>query len=139
MACQYCAQYIARAFAEVAHFEDACRVLRLDPRASRDYEAIVRGLTGIGQFGTIRLARRFPFVTNEEEFRMVADVGLHFYWMTLDFWDEIREKERLAREAKEGAAAKPSAAQKSASRWGGAERKGPCRAAAGFLAPYSRF
>ena len=99
MACKYCSQYIARAFKEVERFEDACRALRLDPKKTSDYEAIVRGLTGIGQFGTIRLARRYPFVTNEEDFRMVAEVGLHFYWMTLDFWDEIREKEALERQA----------------------------------------
>ena len=51
MACKYCSQYIARAFKEVERFEDACRALRLDPKKSTDYEAIVRGLTGIGQFG----------------------------------------------------------------------------------------
>ena len=27
---------------------------------------------------------------------MVADVGLHFYWMTLDFWQEKRQKEGAA-------------------------------------------
>ena len=53
-------------------------------------------MVGIGQFGTIRLARRFPFVTNEEEFLMVAEVGLHFYWMTLDFWQEVRQKQGAA-------------------------------------------
>ena len=99
MACKYCSQYIARAFKEVERFEDACCALRLDPKKTSDYEAIVRGLTGIGQFGTIRLARRYPFVTNEEDFRMVAEVGLHLYWMTLDFWDEIREKQALERQA----------------------------------------
>lgn len=112
MACKYCAQYIARAEREVEHFEDACRALRLDPKNSRDHEAIVRGLTNIGQFGTIRLARRYPFVTNEEEFRMVADVGLHFYWMTLDFWDEIRAREAAG--AKGAAASAKSAARRSA-------------------------
>ena len=115
MACKYCAQYIARAEREVEHFEDACRALRLDPKNSRDHEAIVRGLTNIGQFGTIRLARRYPFVTNEEEFRMVADVGLHFYWMTLDFWDEIRAKEAAERgEAPEATAAGAKGAAASA-------------------------
>ena len=28
---------------------------------------------------------------------MVADTGLRFYWMTLDFWDEIRAQEREKR------------------------------------------
>ena len=103
MACKYCSDYIARALREVEHFEDACRVLRLDPNNPRDHEDIVRGFAGIGQFGTIRLARRYPFVTNEEEFRMAADVGLHFYWMTLDYWEEIRAREAGPREANQKA------------------------------------
>ena len=92
MASKYAAQYIERAKREVKNFEVACRVLRCDPEKESDFDAIVTSMGGIGQFGTIRLARRFPFVTNEEEFLMVAEVGLHFYWMTLDFWQEIRQK-----------------------------------------------
>lgn len=93
MASTYGAQYIARAKKEVENFELACRVLGFDPDKEADYDNIVKALKGIGEFGTIRLARRFPFVTNEEHFLMVADVGLHFYWMTLDFWQEKRQKE----------------------------------------------
>lgn len=96
MASKYAAQYIERAKRDVKNFEQACRVLRFDPEKESDFDAIVTALAGIGQFGTIRLARRFPFVTDEEHFLMVADVGLHFYWMTLDFWQEIRQKEGAA-------------------------------------------
>ena len=91
MASKYAAQYIERAKREVKNFEVACRVLQFDPEKES-----VTSMVGIGQFGTIRLARRFPFVTNEEEFLMVAEVGLHFYWMTLDFWQEIRQKQGAA-------------------------------------------
>lgn len=96
MASKYAAQYIERAKREVKNFEVACRVLRFDPEKESDFDAVVTSMVGIGQFGTIRLARRFPFVTNEEEFLMVAEVGLHFYWMTLDFWQEIRQKQGAA-------------------------------------------
>ena len=96
MASKYAAQYIERAKRHVKNFKKACRVLRFDPEKESDFDAIVTALAGIGQFGTIRLARRFPFVTDEEQFLMVADVGLHFYWMTLDFWQEIRQKEGAA-------------------------------------------
>lgn len=96
MASKYAAQYIERAKREVKNFEVACRVLRFDPEKESDFDTIVTSMVGIGQFGTIRLARRFPFVTNEEEFLMVAEVGLHFYWMTLDFWQEIRQKQGAA-------------------------------------------
>ena len=97
MTCKYCEQYIERARTSVPNFEKACVALKLDPSRASDYEEIVKALTGIGQFGTIRLARRFPFVTDEEVYRMVADTGLRFYWMTLDFWDEIRAQEREKR------------------------------------------
>ncbi len=96
MVCRYCPLYIERAYKEVENFENACKVLKLDPKKKSDWEEIVKGLVAIGQFGTIRLARRYPFVTNEEDFLMVADVGLHFYWMTLDFWEEEREKNGAA-------------------------------------------
>ncbi len=96
MSCKYCEQYIRRALKEVEDFEKVCKILRLDPAKSSDWEAIVKGLSAIGQFGTIRLARQFDFVTNEEEFRLAALVGLHFYWMILDFWEE--ENARLLKE-----------------------------------------
>ena len=79
MASKYAAQYIERAKREVKNFEVACRVLRFDPEKESDFDAIVTS-----------------FVTNEEEFLMVAEVGLHFYWMTLDFWQEIRQKQGAA-------------------------------------------
>ena len=85
MASKYAAQYIERAKREVKNFEVACRVLRFDPEKESDFDAIVTSMVGIGQF-----------VTNEEEFLMVAEVGLHFYWMTLDFWQEIRQKQGAA-------------------------------------------
>ena len=95
MASKYAAQYIERAKREVKNFEVACRVY-MEIEKESGFDAIVTSMVGIGQFGTIRLARRFPFVTNEEEFLMVAEVGLHFYWMTLDFWQEIRQKQGAA-------------------------------------------
>lgn len=96
MASKYAAQYIERARKEIRNFDEACRVLQFDPNRESDHENIVRALVGIGQFGTIRLARRFPFVTDEQEFLMVAKVGLHFYWMTLDFWQNVRKEQGAA-------------------------------------------
>ncbi len=93
MSCKYCAMYVSRALASVENFEKACELLHFDPKKKEDEEAIVKAFAAIGQFGTIRLARAFPWVTNEEEFHMVTLVGLHFYWMLLDAWEEIREKE----------------------------------------------
>ncbi len=93
MPSKYAAQYIERAKKEVENFDWACRVLRFDPDNPAQQDALVKALKGIGAHGTIRLARRFPFVTNETEFLMVADVGLHFYWLTLDFWQEKRAAE----------------------------------------------
>lgn len=93
MASKYASQYIARAKKEIKNFEAACRVLQFEPDRESEHEAIVKAFAGIGQFGTIRLARRFPFVTDEAQFLMVAEVGLHFYWMTLDFWQEKRRNE----------------------------------------------
>ena len=90
----YAALYVKRAFREVPDFERACKILKLDANDPAQYPAIVKALCAIGQFGTIRLARKFPFVTNEEEFRLTALVGLRFYWVVLDFWDEEREKEK---------------------------------------------
>ena len=97
MACKYCADYIARGLKDVENFEKACEALRLDPHKQSDWEAIVR---------TIRLARRFPFVTDEKTFLMVARTALNFYWMTLDFWEDKLVIERQKRkEADEKAAA----------------------------------
>lgn len=106
MACKYCAEYIRLAFTEVPGFEAACTVIGMNPKNPADYERIFDALAGIGQFGTIRLARAFPSVTDEEQFRTVAKAGLHFYWMVLDFWADQRKKE---------AAAKLQAAQKAKS------------------------
>ena len=106
MACKYCADYIARGLKDVENFEKACEALRLDPHKQSDWEAIVRAMVMIGQFGTIRLARRFPFVTAEKTFLMVARTALNFYWMTLDFWEDKLVIERQKRkEADEKAAA----------------------------------
>ena len=97
MACKYCADYIARGLKDVENFEKACEALRLDPHKQSDWEAIVRAMVMIGQFGTIRLARRFPFVTDEKTFLMVARTALNFYWMTLDFWEDKLVIERQKR------------------------------------------
>jgi len=106
MNCRYCADYIKRAHAEVADFERACQILKLDPRREEDFEAIIKALSAIGQFGAIRLARRYPWVKDESDFHLVTIVGLHFYWMTLDFWEEIR-----AQQAKQRADGSLSSAQ----------------------------
>lgn len=97
--CKYCRDYIERARREVEHFDEACQCLRLDPDNPRDAVAIVRGLRGIGAHGAIRLARQFPFVTDEAQFAMCTQVGLHFYWMTLDFWQEMRDKQAAQQKA----------------------------------------
>ena len=60
MSCRYCAEYIRRADQRVKNFREACRILKLNPDKKEDEEAIVKALGGIGQFGSIRLARRFP-------------------------------------------------------------------------------
>ncbi len=88
MTTKFCAEYIRRARGKVAHFDEACAALKLDPNKESQWPAIVKALGMIGQFGTIRLARRFPFVTDEKTFLMVARVGLEFYWVMLDVWDE---------------------------------------------------
>lgn len=97
MSCKYCSQYIARALKDVENFEAACAILHLDPHKQGDAEAILNAFGQIGQFGTIRLARKFPFVTDEAQFQMVARTALEFYWMLLDFWEEQREIERSQR------------------------------------------
>ena len=88
MTTRFCAEYIRRAREKIAHFEEACRALQLDPAKESQWPAIVKALGMIGQFGTIRLARRFPFVTDEKTFAMVAQAGLEFYWVMLEVWDE---------------------------------------------------
>lgn len=93
MSCRYCAEYIRRADQRVKNFREACRILKLNPDKKEDEEAIVKALGGIGQFGSIRLARRFPWVTDESEFHLVTIAGLHFYWMLLDAWEDIRLQE----------------------------------------------
>lgn len=111
MACKYCAQYVARALKEVPNFEKACRALQLNPANPADAENILKSMGQIGQFGTIRLARKFPFVTDEAEFQMVARTALEFYWMLLDFWEEQRAAERKERAARDAAQQKREAAQ----------------------------
>lgn len=100
MSCKYCAEYIRRALKTVENFERACVLLRLDPKKKQDEEAIVKALVGIGQFGAIRLARRYPWITDETEFHLVTIAGLHFYWLTLDAWEEFRAAEAAEREKK---------------------------------------
>ena len=102
MSCRYCAEYIRRAKSQVKNFREACRILKLDPDKSEDEEAIVKAFAGIGQFGSIRLARRYPWVTDEAQFHLVTIAGLHFYWMLLDAWEDIRSEE-----AKKASAKKP--------------------------------
>ncbi len=88
MTTKFCAEYIRRARRKIEHFDEACAALKLDPNRESQWPAIVKALGMIGQFGTIRLARRFPFVTDEKTFLMVARAGLEFYWVMLDVWDE---------------------------------------------------
>ena len=90
---KYSAQIIERAKREVEHFDEACRCLELDPDKPAQWDSIIKGLRGIGAHGSIRLARQYPFVTDEALFEMCTRVGLHFYWMTIDFWEEMRAKE----------------------------------------------
>lgn len=94
MSCRYCTEYVKRAMAGVENFERACEILHLDPKEKKDEEAIAKAFAAIGQFGSIRLARKFPWVTDEKEFHLVTVAGLHFYWMLLDAWEEIRAKEK---------------------------------------------
>lgn len=107
--CKYCADFIRKGLEKVPHFEEVCAILRLDPKKRKDQSEIVPALTSIGQFGTIRLARKYPFVTDEAQFQMVARTALEFYWLVLDERSEIvrretevkmaeRERERKAEE-----------------------------------------
>lgn len=89
----YAEIYVKKALAEVENFELACGYLGYDPHDPQQYEIIVKSLCAIGQFGTIRLARKFPQVKNEEHFRLTHLVGLHFYWLVIDFWADRRAQE----------------------------------------------
>ena len=89
MTSRYAARYIRRAFEKVPHFEEACQILGLDPSSPAQHERIIRELSTIGEFGTHVLAKRFPGVIDEEDFRLVARTALEFYWMTLEVWDQV--------------------------------------------------
>ncbi len=82
--CKYCARFVRKGVEKIANFEAVCAILNLDPKKSRDQNEIVHALTSIGQFGTIRLARKYPHVTDEAQFQMVARTALEFYWLVLD-------------------------------------------------------
>lgn len=105
MTCRYCAEYIRRADKRVENFREACRILKLNPDSKEDEETIVRAFASIGQFGSIRLARRYPWVTDEAEFHLVTIAGLHFYWMLLDTWEEIRSAESRKKGHEKGSSA----------------------------------
>ncbi|MCF0253041.1 MAG: hypothetical protein HUK26_01735 [Duodenibacillus sp.] len=93
MTCKYCALYVERGRSDIEGFEAACRILGLDAGRAADHEAIVNHLGAIGQFGAIRLARSFPAITDEKDFRTVVNAALKFYWLTMDMWEEIRARE----------------------------------------------
>jgi len=91
--CKYCAEFVRKGLAKVPHFEEVCAILHLDPKKRQDQSEIVQALASIGQFGTIRLARKYPFVTDEAQFQMVARTALEFYWLVLDARAEIVKRE----------------------------------------------
>lgn len=95
--------YIQKAFETVQHFREVCGYLGYNPEDPSQFDAIVKALCDIGQFGTNRLARKYPQVNNEENFRLTSRVALNFYWMVLDFWDE-QNAEQIKKERE---AAKP--------------------------------
>ena len=98
--CKYCCRYMERARREVENFDEACRILHMNPKSELEWPNIVKAFTMIGQFGTIRLARAFPEVTDEAQFHLVAQTALHFYWMILEEWDAILAETAAEREAK---------------------------------------
>lgn len=95
----YAEIYVKKALAEVEDFERVCGFLGYDPHRPEEYETIVKSFCAIGQFGTIRLARKFPQVKNEDNFRLTHLVAMHFYWMVIDFWADRRAKEAAKKEA----------------------------------------
>lgn len=106
--CKYCRRYIELAQEKISGFREACASLQYDPAKTRDHIDIVRAFLEIGQFGTIRLARKYPFITDEAEFKRIHHAGLEFYWMVLDVWEELAGRkqardEKAAQDAKEKA------------------------------------
>lgn len=93
MACKHCQAYMAKAIATIPDFEAACALVNINPRSEVGAEKLVREFGNAGQFGTIRLARTWPDITDEVQFRMLARVTRDFYWMMLDYWaDQAKER-----------------------------------------------
>ena len=90
MAENYSARYVRMALKDIPDFEKACEAMGLNVKTASDADRIVRDLALIGQFGTLRLYKLYPHIVDEATFRMIADVGLKFYWMTLDYWESRR-------------------------------------------------
>jgi hypothetical protein len=95
--CKYCAEFVRKGIQKVPHFEEVCATLKLDPKKRSDQSEIVQALTSIGQFGTIRLARKYPDVTDEAVFQKVARTALEFYWLVLDERADIVQREAEAK------------------------------------------
>ena len=95
--CKYCAEFVRKGIQKVPHFEEVCATLKLDPKKRSDQSEIVQALTSIGQFGTIRLARKYPDVTDEAVFQKVARTALEFYWLVLDERADIVQREAQAK------------------------------------------
>ena len=91
----------------------------------------MQALTSIGQFGTIRLARKYPDVTDEAVFQKVARTALEFYWLVLDERSDIVQREAEAKLSERDAALRneTQAVEREVARrvqdirqkWGGAE------------------
>lgn len=90
----YCTGYVERALKEIEEFRYCCSVLQMNPDNPAEHKKIMKAFCAIGQFGTIRLARKFPEVKNEKDFLLLYRIGLRFYWMVLDCWDEILAQEK---------------------------------------------
>ena len=102
--CKYCAEFVRKGIQKVPHFEEVCATLKLDPKKRSDQAEIVQALTSIGQFGTIRLARKYPDVTDEAVFQKVARTALEFYWLVLDERADIVQREAEAKLSERDAA-----------------------------------
>ena len=129
--CKYCAEFVRKGIQKVPHFEEVCATLKLDPKKRSDQAEIVQALTSIGQFGTIRLARKYPDVTDEAVFQKVARTALEFYWLVLDERSDIVQREAEAKLSERDAALRNETqaverevarrVQDSRQKWGGAE------------------
>ena len=102
--CKYCAEFVRKGIQKVPRFEEVCATLKLDPKKRSDQAEIVQALTSIGQFGTIRLARKYPDVTDEAVFQKVARTALEFYWLVLDERSDIVQREAEAKLSERDAA-----------------------------------